>query len=128
MSKLFYTQEKFDLNLKADAFEAYDQILTCISSYIRHAKVHPNIEHISEQNSSAAQLAELAEFECDRADQGFIHQHFFLPKYVKSAEEIIHQDGNLFAETINVPELVQELDKHADLNFDIAESIRAEER
>ena len=68
MSKLFYTQEKFDLNLKADAFEAYDQILTCISSYIRHAKVHPGIQHVSEQNSSAAQLAELAEFECNKDD------------------------------------------------------------
>ena len=99
MSKLFYTQEKFDLNLKADAFEAYDQILTCIHSYTRHAQVHPGIQQIiSEQNSSAAQLAELAEKECEPADGCFIHQHFFLPKYVKNecitcekvSEEIIH--------------------------------------
>lgn len=34
--KLFYGQQVFDLNLKADAFEAFDFLLTCLHSWIRH--------------------------------------------------------------------------------------------
>lgn len=34
--KLFYGQQVFDLNLKADAFEAFDFLLTCLHSWIRN--------------------------------------------------------------------------------------------
>ena len=37
MFKLFYKYEAFDLNLKADAFEALDFLLTCIHSWIKQS-------------------------------------------------------------------------------------------
>ena len=40
--KLHYGQDVFDLNLKADAFEAYDFLLTCIHSWIRGSEEHCN--------------------------------------------------------------------------------------
>jgi len=36
--KLHYGQEVFDLNLKADAFEAFDFLLTSLHSWVRHSQ------------------------------------------------------------------------------------------
>ena len=39
--KLFYKQEAFDLNLKADSFEAFDFLLTSIHSWVRQCSENP---------------------------------------------------------------------------------------
>ena len=38
MFKLYYRSELFDLNEKADAFEAFDFLLTCIHSWVRQSQ------------------------------------------------------------------------------------------
>ena len=63
MFKLFYKFEAFDLNQKADSFEAYDFLLTCIHSWIQQSQ--ENHSHGLDQRDSgkeaiSAQLANLS--------------------------------------------------------------------
>ena len=80
--KLHYPSSSFDLNQKADAFEAFDQILTHIGEWTANGK----------QNSDC-----------------FIHDAFFLKRLQSEvcqcgkSSKPVPSDANLFAETINVP-------------------------
>ena len=70
--KLVYDTNEFVLNDKADAYEAFDFILTQLHTWIQSA--------ISKQKlSSSTQLDELAQISClNEATRCFVHETFFM--------------------------------------------------
>ena len=110
------------MNEKADAFEAFDFLLTCIHSWVRQSQSQSeNTGIVSKDDSQEAissKLAKLSKIECDQNNSCFIHKMFYLSKVSKrecttckiESDQEFRQDRNLFAETVSVPELVQQLD------------------
>ena len=85
MFKLYYRCESFDLNEKADAFEAFDFLLTCIHSWVRQSQGRPVNGGIvsKDQEAISSKLAKLSKIECDQNTSCFIHEMFYLSKVSK---------------------------------------------
>ena len=64
--KLHYGQELFDLNLKADAFEVFDFLLTVLHSWVRHSQAGNLFSECAKDDSfsKATQLAKLCKIGC----------------------------------------------------------------
>lgn len=125
--KLQYDHDLFGLNSKADAFEAYDFLLTSIHSWIQNSAQALKNTYSPQADYDEATLGQLSSVSCSKksGDKSscFIHEGYFLPKSIqrvciscqKQATEVSEQDGNLFAETISVPEILTELDALAEV-------------
>jgi len=80
--KLFYLRQSFDLNKKADAFEAFDFLLTSIHSWISHCQNPRSTSQTIAQEPMAARLAHLSKNPCYKSDWCCVHTGFHLAKYV----------------------------------------------
>ena len=87
MFKLYYRCESFDLNEKADAFEAFDFLLTCIHSWVRQSQIKPLSREMDrnddQRGAISSKLAKLSEIECDQKNSCFVHKNFYLSKVSK---------------------------------------------
>ena len=123
--KLSYQQNKFGLNMKADAFEAFDFLLTSIHSWASNARtnqseaVDQDNDHSMRDEQTYKLVRRISQVSCqDPENRCFVHNGYYLSKVVQRvcktcknrAHEANKQDPNLFAETVFVPEIVSELD------------------
>lgn len=93
MFKLYYMKGSFDLNEKADAFEALDFLLTCIHSWVRQCEdaalgndAKLEMGSAEGKNVVTKELAKLSAIRCGRGESSqscFIHEKFFLAKNSK---------------------------------------------
>ena len=85
--KLSYQQNKFGLNMKADAFEVFDFLLTSMHSWASNARMNQSVDHDNDHSMRDEQTYKLvrriSQVSChDPANRCFVHDGYYLPKVV----------------------------------------------
>ena len=115
---MFYLKNEYVLNSKADAFEAFDDLLSLIHCWLANQKAIKNEKDdgllIGSEND---QVAKMKDNKCDASgDPCFVHEMYHI-NHIRQKQcdcgkkgDVIQDDRNLFAETINIFNVLRDID------------------